>query len=262
MKELVQEQLKNIERDFHVKVLFAVESGSRAWGFASKDSDYDIRFIYIHPIEWYLSIDPQGIGKKRDVIELPISKDMDMSGWEITKVLRLFRKSNPSIFEWLRSDTIYLQQYNFISNLKVLENDFYNPKALLYHYINMAKNNVPEHQQKSVKLKSYLYALRSLLTCKWIELHDEIPPIRFQDLMGNLKLGKQLTSEIEDLIEKKTSGYELNVIKPIPIVEEYIESEIIRLSQFGKTLPDYKNNFTNTLDDLFRDTLKEVWDGL
>ena len=92
MEGIIQKKLLEIEEKFNVKILYAVESGSRAWGFPSKDSDYDVRFIYIHPPEWYLSIDQQGIGEKRDVIEEPINDLLDISGWEITKTLRLFRK--------------------------------------------------------------------------------------------------------------------------------------------------------------------------
>lgn len=92
MKAIIQKRLLEIEEKYKVKILYAVESGSRAWGFPSKDSDYDVRFIYIHQPEWYLAIDPQGIGSKRDVIEEPINDLLDISGWEITKALRLFRK--------------------------------------------------------------------------------------------------------------------------------------------------------------------------
>lgn len=258
MKELIQSQLINIEKAYNVKVLYAVESGSRAWGFPSKDSDYDIRFIYIHPTEWYLSIDPQGVGKKRDVIELPMSKELNLSGWEITKVLRLFRKSNPTIFEWLRSEPIYFHQYDFISNLKRLENAFYNPKALFYHYINMAKKNIQQHQQ--IKLKNYLYALRALFSCKWIELYDEIPPIKFQDLMEKLSLDKQLVFVIEDIIEKKISGWESNLVVQNRILENYIQSELIRLNDFGKkTFATLEMNDSKILDELFQHTLEEVW---
>lgn len=109
MKEIIISKLKEIENEYQVKILYAVESGSRAWGFPSKDSDYDVRFIYIHQPQWYLSIDPQGIGAKRDVIEVPINDLLDISGWEITKALRLFRKSNPPLLEWLRSNIIYDQ---------------------------------------------------------------------------------------------------------------------------------------------------------
>ncbi|MBS4161445.1 nucleotidyltransferase domain-containing protein, partial [Klebsiella pneumoniae] len=102
MNQRINEELANIENMNHVKILFAVESGSRAWGFPSQDSDYDVRFIYVHQKDWYLSID-----EKRDVIERPIHESLDISGWELTKALRLFRKSNPPLLEWLSSEMVY-----------------------------------------------------------------------------------------------------------------------------------------------------------
>ena len=95
MRETILKALKKIEEDYNVKVLYACESGSRAWGFPSKDSDYDVRFIYVHRPEHYLSIDPIGVGNKRDVIEVPINDLLDVSGWDLTKAAKLFRKSNP-----------------------------------------------------------------------------------------------------------------------------------------------------------------------
>lgn len=257
MEKFIQHQLMNIEKSYNVKVLLAIEAGSRALGLASKESDYDVRFIYIHSLEWYLSIDSQGVGKRRDVIELPISNELDMSGWELTKALRLFRKSNPTIFEWLRSQPVYYQQHDIISKLKLLESEFYNPKALLFHYINIAKNNI-QQQHGDVQLKGYLYALRSVFCCKWIEMYNEVPPITFQNLMEKMELDEQLTVEIEDLIEKKTSGYKL-ILKPIPIIEEFIRSEIFRLDQFAKSLHIDMKHPTEKLDNLFREMLKKVW---
>lgn len=112
MKEEILKAIQQIEIDYEVKVLFACESGSRAWGFPSKDSDYDVRFIYVHKPEYYLSIDPVGVGKKRDVIELPINNLLDVTGWELTKALKLFRKSNPPLLEWLRSGIVYYQAFS------------------------------------------------------------------------------------------------------------------------------------------------------
>lgn len=95
-------ELEAIEQRHDVRVLFACESGSRGWGFASPDSDYDVRFLYVHKPEWYLRVEPQ-----RDVIERPIDDVLDVSGWELRKALQLMRRSNPTLFEWLDSPVIY-----------------------------------------------------------------------------------------------------------------------------------------------------------
>ena len=114
-KITILKKLKEIEEKEKVKILYAVESGSRAWGFESKDSDYDVRLIYIRPLDWYLSIDD-----KKDFIEYPVSSLLDISGWDIKKVIRLFKRSNPPLYEWLNSPIVYLERGNFAQRLRDL----------------------------------------------------------------------------------------------------------------------------------------------
>ncbi|SES40873.1 nucleotidyltransferase domain-containing protein [Psychrobacillus sp. OK032] len=260
MNEIILKKLMEIEEKYQVKVLYAVESGSRAWGFPSKDSDYDVRFIYIHQPQWYLSIDPQGIGAKRDVIEVPINDLLDISGWEITKALRLFRKSNPPLLEWMRSNIIYFQKYSFIDKLRSLESEVFYPNASLYHYLNMAKNNYREYLQGSeVKIKKYFYVLRPVLACKWIEEHKTVPPIDFQELLQAMILEGYLKKEIEHLLERKIIGDELDIEPRIQVINDFLESEMIRLEEYIQTLSIEIEDPTKKLDNLFRDILKEVW---
>jgi hypothetical protein len=136
LKKVIISELEKIEKNEQIKILFAVESGSRAWGFPSKDSDYDVRFVYIHPIEWYLSID-----EKRDVIEYPVNNLLDFSGWDIRKALKLFKKSNPPIMEWLSSPIVYLNKFAFMEQLRSIRDYYFSPKASIYHYLHMAKGN-------------------------------------------------------------------------------------------------------------------------
>ncbi|MBW8347949.1 nucleotidyltransferase domain-containing protein [Bacillus sp. IITD106] len=261
MNKIIQNKLMEIENKFQVKVLYAVESGSRAWGFPSKDSDYDVRFIYIHQPDWYLSIDPQGIGAKRDVIEMPINDLLDISGWEITKTLRLFRKSNPPLLEWLRSEIIYVQKYSFIDELRSLESEVFYPNASLYHYLNMAKNNYREYLQGSeVKIKKYFYVLRPVLACKWIEKYKMVPPINFHELLQKMIPDSELKNEVEHLLKRKLVGDELDIEPRINVINEFLEREMIRLEAYIKTLTVEIDDPTKKLDDLFRNTLKEVWE--
>lgn len=260
MDRIIQNKLREIEEKFQVKVLYAVESGSRAWGFPSKDSDYDVRFIYIHQPQWYLSIDPQGIGAKRDVIEVPINDLLDISGWEITKALRLFRKSNPPLLEWMRSNIIYYQKYSFIDKLRKLESEVFYPNASLHHYLNMAKNNYREYLQGTeVKIKKYFYVLRPVLACKWIEEYKNVPPIDFHELLQSMIPAGELKNEIEHLLQRKIIGVELDIEPQIKVINEFLDSEMIRLEAYIKTIKVEVEDPTLKLDNLFRDTLKEVW---
>jgi len=260
MKDVILKKLFDIEEKYNVKILYAVESGSRAWGFPSKDSDYDVRFIYIHPPEWYLSIDPQGIGAKRDVIEEPINDLLDISGWEVTKALRLFRKSNPPLLEWLKSEIVYYQKYSFIDNLRLFESNIFSPNSMMHHYLNMARNNYRNYLQGSeVKIKKYYYVLRPVLACKWIEKNNMTPPILFQTLLEEILPAGELKDSVQHLLKRKIKGDELDFEPRIREINEFLENEIVRLDEYIKSLNTAVNDPTKVLDELFRSTLLEVW---
>jgi predicted nucleotidyltransferase len=165
--EEVRRRLDHVEMSEGVRILLAVESGSRAWGFPSRDSDYDVRFVYIHPPEWYLSVDAD---LHRDVIERPILDEIDLSGWEIRKALLLFAKSNPPLLEWLSSPLVYRDTKTLASRLRDLLPAYYAPNASLYHYLHMAQGNFKDYLRGDVVwVKKYFYVLRPLLAVRWIE---------------------------------------------------------------------------------------------
>lgn len=260
MKEIIQKKLKEIEEKYNVKILYAVESGSRAWGFPSKDSDYDVRFIYVHEPEWYLSIDPQGIGVKRDVIEEPINDLLDISGWEVTKALRLFRKNNPPLLEWLRSNIIYYQKFSLVDHMRSMESSVFNPSSVIHHYLNMARNNYRKYLQgPEVKSKKYFYVLRPILACNWVEKYNTTPPISFHELLENIITQGELKKEIELLLKRKLKGDELDLEPRIQMINDFVEGENARLEEYVKSLKVNVQDPTIMLDELFRSTLQEVW---
>lgn len=260
MKEQILESLKKIEDDYGVKILYACESGSRAWGFPSKNSDYDVRFIYVHKTEDYLTIDQMGIGTKRDVIELPINDLLDVSGWELTKALRLFRKSNPPLMEWLHSRIVYYQAFSTVDQMKELSKTIFSPTSCLHHYLNMASNNLKVYLEgEKVKIKKYFYALRPVLAARWIEKFNEFPPLEFSTLLEEIVPGGELKNEIQVLLERKIVGDELDLESKIQGVNDFLNEEIDRLREYAKTLNQSILNYTPMLDKFFRDTLEEVW---
>ena len=140
IRNIIVQYLCDIEKEFKVKILYACESGSRAWGFPSKNSDYDVRFIYVHPPEYYLSVDFE---RKPDVIEIPIEGDLDINGWDLRKALQLFRKSNPPLKEWLESPIVYKESSDgTIQKLRDLSKSSYSETSCMYHYYSMTKNNL------------------------------------------------------------------------------------------------------------------------
>lgn len=228
-----------------VKVLYACESGSRAWGFASPDSDFDLRFIYVHRRDWYLSIE-----EKRDVIEEMLPNDLDLSGWELRKALRLFRKSNPPLLEWISSPIVYAQNNQFVSEFKELMTTYYSPSSCFRHYLHMAEGNFRTYLQgDTVWTKKYLYVLRPLLACRWIEQDRGPAPTVFADLFPVLE-NAELLGAVKDLVARKMQADELSSAPRVDIISNFIESEIPRL----QALPFDKSPLapTDKLNELFR----------
>jgi hypothetical protein len=254
--EAIHAVLQQIELEEKVRVLYACESGSRAWGFSSQDSDYDVRFLYIHPIEWYLSIDD-----RRDVIEQPITAGLVVNGWDIRKALRLFRKSNPPLFEWLGSPIIYFDQFKLAASLRRMAETYYSPQACIYHYLHMAEGNYREYLKgETVWIKKYFYVLRPILAIKWIEQGYGAVPTEFIILVDKLITNPSLRGEIDCLIAQKSQGEELAIGPRIPAISEFIETEIERLQSIkmkqARVLAPIEE-----LDKIFRQTLEEAWNG-
>jgi uncharacterized protein len=260
LRETILKTLQTIEKDYQVKILYACESGSRAWEFPSKDSDYDVRFIYVHTKEHYLTIDPMGIGTKRDVIEMPINDLLDVSGWDLTKALRLFRKSNPPLMEWLHSGIVYYQAFSTIEQMKELSQTIFAPHSCLHHYLNMASNNFKKYLEgEEVKIKKYFYALRPVLAAKWMEKYDEFPPLEFPELLNTMLPDGELKDEIQTLLQRKLGGEELDLEPKKEVINDFLREEIFSLREYTKTLDFEAPDFTPQLDHLFRGTLEEVW---
>ena len=248
----IKDELARIEQAEDVTILYACESGSRAWGFESDDSDYDVRFIYLRPTRWYLTI-----RSKPDVIERPIDDELDVSGWDVPKALGLLRKSNPPLLEWLQSSIVYLQKSTFVDRLRELMNEYYAPISCMYHYLHMAENNFREYlKDQEVWVKKYFYVLRPVLACIWIERGYGVVPIEFGKLVDRLVDDQPLRSEIMSLLEAKRKGAELDRGPRIPVISDFLEREIGRLQ--AETQPVAKTRDTATLDRLFVDILKEV----
>lgn len=197
MTEKIIEKLKEIETVENVKILLAVESGSRAWGFESPDSDYDVRFIYTRPLDEYLRLDSQ-----KDIIEWQLDDVLDINGWDLNKSLIQFRKGNATLFEWSNSPICYLltPEWDTIYNVA---KSYFSAKAGIYHYYGTAKNTFSSYlQDEKVKYKKYFYALRPLLACKYIEEYNCPPPVLFDELL-KLNLPDALRNGIDELLKIK-----------------------------------------------------------
>jgi predicted nucleotidyltransferase len=222
----VRNELAKVEAAHDVRVLYACESGSRAWGFALRDSDYDVRFLYVHPRDWYLSVD-----NHRDVIE-QMDGDLDISGWELRKALRLLRKSNPPLLEWLKSPAVYLQDAAFLAGFRELAAGYCSPVRCFAHYLHMASGNARQYLKgETVCLKKYLYVLRPLLACRWIERGRGQVPMEFAELVYEVVDDARVLLAIAELVAGKMEGGELDYAPKIEVLEQFIHTEIPRLRQ-------------------------------
>lgn len=248
MREKIKQRLTEIEREENVCILYAVESGSRAWGFESSDSDYDVRFIYVHHAEWYLKIFPE-----RDVIELPINDIDDYSGWDLKKTFALLAKGNPVLFEWLHSPIVYREDTVAMSKIREASEKYFSEKKAIYHYLNTARNQYRRYfsaEKQNVNLKKYLYAVRPLLACRWILENHCVPPVAFAEVVEILK-DKKIRSAIDELIAQKMAGTELTEKTRFPVLDSYIENEMAAIASVLEQLPPEEKCDTQKLDDLF-----------
>lgn len=224
-------RIRNAEIEHNVKVLYAVESGSRAWGFASPNSDYDVRFVYVRPMEWYLTID---VEDKRDVIEYPIVDEIDINGWDLRKALKLLWRSNPAIIEWLQSPIIYVDDGAFAKSARELIPDVYSIEKGIYHYRSMAKTNYRGYlKEEIVPIKKYFYVLRPLLSIMWLEKYKQPAPIEFHRVRELIESNVLINTEISSLLERKKISQEKETAPAIKVLNNFIEDELDRLEKIN-----------------------------
>ena len=223
MKDIICDKLKEIELRENVKILHCVESGSRAWGFASPDSDYDVRFIYIRPKDFYLRLE-----KTRDVIEWQLDDTLDINGWDLQKSLRLLHNSNPTLFDWHSSPIVYRPTEEWKSISAVI-NEYFVAKTGLHHYLSTAINNYREYlKDEQVKLKKYFYVLRPLLACEWIIDRGTPPPMLFSDLVTEY-LDEKIKPQVERLLQLKIDTPEISLVKRIDEINTYFEETAAKI---------------------------------
>ena len=220
----IDRRLSAIERDFGVEIFYACESGSRAWEFASPDSDYDVRFLYRHPRDWYLSLTEQ-----RDVIETPIEGVYDVNGWDLRKALRLAHKGNPVLFEWLSSPIRYIET-PLAADFRKTVTSVFDPTTAYRHCYSMALKQWRGYfGRERVRHKKYFYVVRPLLASSYLLYQPRIVPMRFTDLMGKVNMPASIRDVLARLLEEKRRSAEAGEGPPIPELHAWIEKTLERL---------------------------------
>ena len=249
VEELVLMKIREIEEKENVKVLHVVESGSRAWGFASPDSDYDVRFIYVRDKNFYLSLRDQ-----KDFIDWELNDVLDINGWDMKKALQHFHKSNATLFEWSNSPVVY---YTTDVWQKIYDKakDYFACKSALYHYYGTANKNYHEYLTgELVKYKKYFYVLRPILACKWIEEKKCPPPVLFDELRNSV-LEDDMKPAVEDLLAKKIRMSEADKAPKIDLINRYIEEKLDYYKAMADTMADDRKTDWEPLEKLFIDNL-------
>ena len=245
MNAVIQKTLTQIEQQENCRILLAVESGSRAWGFSSSDSDYDVRFVYVRPKEHYLKLE-----QTRDVIELPIDDTLDVNGWDLKKLLQLLQKSNPTVFEWFSSPIVY-RSSAYADRLMQFLPQYFCSKSGLWHYLSMAESNYRECLRGDmVKAKKYFYALRPVLACRHILATGTPPPMEFSKLVQT-QLEDSLKPTVAYLLDLKLHMPELHLIPRIDALNAYLDKSILEIRAQIEALPKEPLRSWEPLNELF-----------
>ena len=250
MEKSIMDALGNLEKEHDIKILLACETGSRAWGFPSPDSDFDVRFIYVYRKDWYLSLQ-----EKKDTLEY-MSEDrlVDMSGWELRKTLRLLMKSNVSVLERMQSQIIYKVDKQFVNGLNNVAQDCFSPIAVMHHYLSMSKSFLERVSRKeTVRLKDYFYALRTAIAGKWIREKGTIPPLIFQEMFS--VISAELSEKLDNLIALKATKDESYQHPSDAEIDEFLKHTINQNEALAQRL-NSGNADWEKLDNFFRKWIK------
>lgn len=251
MEQKIIEYLSALEKEKGITILLACETGSRAWGFPSPDSDYDVRIIYKHTKDWYLSLI-----EEKDTIEYFLdNNEIDISGWDLRKSLRLLWKSNPPLLERIQSPIIYKVDKGFLEDINSIAKLTYSRIATLHHYLSMAKKAFEEVvNSEKYKLKKFFYALRASVACLWILEKEEIPPIEFMKMLNGLDLPGNTKTRIRELIVLKSNISETYLHNGEKELIDFMKTCIDRADNESQSLPS-SNGKMSDLNDFFRKTL-------
>ncbi|CAK9886932.1 MAG: hypothetical protein XXXJIFNMEKO3_03382 [Candidatus Erwinia impunctatus] len=248
MEKIIKEKLVEIEVRNNIRILYACESGSRAWGFPSANSDYDVRFIYIHSRDRYLSID-----NPPSHLTLPRDEELDLLGWDLKRTLQLVRKSNTTPFEWLQSSIVYQQNERVAEMLWQLCRQYFNARGNIFHYLGIAKSALQSAEGQQIGIKKLFYVIRPLLCAKWCLEKKQIAPIEIEPMIK--LLSDELSEKITTLISYKSVTAESFSVTIDPVIYEFIEKT--KNDIFSKVQLLTERRFkTQPLDDFFIETLQ------
>lgn len=249
IQETIRNELKAVEQQHHVRILHAVESGSRAWGIASPDSDYDVRFIYVRPVKDYLRL--QGL---RDTIDWKLDAVLDINGWDVRKALQHFAKGSATLFEWSLSPVVYATTAQWQQVWQAAA-PYFSEKAACCHYYGTAASTWHTHLTgTTVQYKKYFYALRPLLAARYIQQQHTPPPVPFDALLEQ-PLPSALRDALAQLLAAKQASTEGERHPQIPEIQRFLSGELERQKVLCDAQQDDRKSDCSALDACFQQLL-------
>ncbi len=255
IREEIMKKLKDTEIEHNVKIIFAIESGSRGWGFESPDSDYDCRFVYVREKNSYITVE-----EKKDFIEYDVDKIFDINGWDLQKFIKHIMKSNANLLEWLSSNVIYMKNEECTQLLQELGSDFFNPVSVSYHYLSMAKKKYDNILNDECKIKTYFYVLRALACVRYIYEYNQMPYMEYFNNLEKISVGNNIKGEVHKLYDLKVKVDEAYKIPENKILVEYFKSEINFFESEIKNINFEQHKDTEKCDEIFRKIIDRMWD--
>lgn len=250
----IKNKLIETEKSQNVKIPLAIESGSRGWGFASPDSDYDCRFIYVHEKDWYVRVT-----EKKDFIEYAADEVFDINGWDLKKVIQHIIKSNAVIYEWLSSNEIYIKNKLVAEELDNLAKHFFNPVSACYHYLSIAKNKFNEViYYPDAKLKNYFYIMRPLANLDYIQKYKKMPYMEYEKTLSEIEIDQNILNEIKETTNIKKVSNESYKVQQNKILLDYFSNEIEKHTEILKNMKFEKNKDYSEVDNTFRKIIELV----
>ena len=239
--------IQKIETDYNVKVLFACDAGSKAWGLASPYSDNDLGLIYCKPLEWYLSV-----SEKTDIIDLTQHTIFDGFGWDLQKTLRLMLQSNAVLFDWLQSPVVYTSRDGIKTELEQFAKQCFDKRKVIYHYLGLGNKLIHKYKTLTeIPLKAYLLLIRSTLAAIWIKEQGTPPPVLFSELLPIAESQPKALIPIHQFVMLKKQARPNKEVKKIQVLDQFITEMRRDCSIFAEALPIHEATKVQDADKLF-----------
>lgn len=255
-KTIIMDELYKIAREQDMTILYASEVGSRVYGFASKNSSFDVRFIFMRKESYYLRIQ-RNLKDDIDTFTTISGINIDMHGWEITKFLTQLHKGSYSAIEWLKSPCVYIEDKQFKKLLGNI-NSYFIPYRAAIAYRNLAKDMKKEIDKEDiVPIKNYLHAINFILDARMCSI-NKVPPVLSMSMKLHLVKNDEVLKIILCLIDERTKNNTTDIIH-VSELDSYIGTSLDHLDAVLQRWDSKRDSLINSelLNFIFYKLIKD-----